>query len=165
MKYDYFYEAQSEQFVFYKVPKVLCTKEEFRNLSSDAKLLYGLLLDRVSLSQRNGWIDEEGRVYVIFTLENIMEDLNCADKKATRLLVELESYGLIERKRQGLGKPTLIYVKNFIHSSEQRFKTRQKYDVIILILIILSIVILILSYQGIAIWMRENPIANILSSN
>lgn len=128
MKYDYFYEEQSEQFVFYKVPKVLCTKEEFRNLSSDAKLLYGLLLDRVSLSQRNGWIDEEGRVYVIFTLDNIMEDLNCADKKATRLLVELESYGLIERKRQGLGKPTLIYVKNFIHSSEQRFKTRQNND-------------------------------------
>ena len=117
MKYDYFYEEQSEQFVFYKVPKVLCTEEEFRTLSSDAKLLYGLLLDKVSLSQKNGWVDDDGRVYVIFTLERIMHSLNCCDKKATKLLVELETYGLIERKRQGLGKPTIIYVKNFIHSN------------------------------------------------
>ncbi len=128
MKYDYFYEEQSEQFVFYKVPKVLCTEAEFRNLSSDAKLLYGLLLDRVSLSQRNGWIDEEGRVYVIFTLDNIMFSLNCSDKTATKMLVELEKNGLIERKRQGMGKPMLIYVKNFIHSENLRFNTRNSYD-------------------------------------
>lgn len=128
MKYDYFYEEQSEQFVFYKVPKVLCTEEEFRKLSSDAKLLYGLLLDRVSLSQKNGWIDEEGRIYVVYTIENVMYSLNCADKKATRLMVELEKHGLIERRLQGQGKPAVIYVKNFIHPSEQRFKTRQNND-------------------------------------
>ena len=110
MKYDYFYEEQSEQFVFYKVPKVLCTEAEFRELSSDAKLLYGLLLDRVTLSKRNGWLDSEGRIYVIFTIENIKCALNCADKKASRLLVELEEHGLIERKKQGLGKPALIFV-------------------------------------------------------
>ena len=120
MKYDYFYEEQSEQFVFYKVPKILCTEAEFRELSSDAKLLYGLLLDRVTLSKRNGWFDSEGRIYVIFTIENIKCALNCADKKATRLLVELEEHGLIERKKQGLGKPALIFVKNFIHPSKQR---------------------------------------------
>lgn len=128
MKYDYFYEEQSEQFVFYKVPKVLCTEADFRELSSDAKLLYGLLLDRVALSKRNGWFDAEGRIYVIFTIENIKYALNCADKKATRLLVELEKHGLIERKKQGQGKPALIFVKNFIHPSKQRFKTGQNND-------------------------------------
>ena len=128
MKYDYFYEEQSEQFVFYKVPKVLCTEADFRELSSDAKLLYGLLLDRVALSKRNGWFNAEGRIYVIFTIENIKYALNCADKKATRLLVELEKHGLIERKKQGQGKPALIFVKNFIHPSKQRFKTGQNND-------------------------------------
>lgn len=128
MKYDYFYEEQSEQFVFYKVPKVLCTEEEFRKLSSDAKLLYGLLLDRVSLSQKNGWIDGEGRVYVVCTLDAIMLSLNCSDKTATKMLVELEKHGLIERKRQGQGKPAIIYVKNFIHSENLRFLTRKTSD-------------------------------------
>ena len=128
MKYDYFYEEQSEQFVFYKVPKVLCTEEEFRKLSSDAKLLYGLLLDRVSLSQKNGWVDENGRIYVVFTLDNIMISLNCSDKTATKMLVELEKHGLIERKRQGQGKPVLIYVKNFIHSENLRVLTRKISD-------------------------------------
>ena len=128
MKYDYFSEEQSEQFVFYKVPKVLCTEEEFRKLSSDAKLLYGLLLDRVSLSQKNGWVDEDGRVYVIYTLENIMLALNCSDKTATNMLVNLEQHGLIERKRQGQGKPVLIYVKNFIHSENIRVLTRKTSD-------------------------------------
>lgn len=128
MKYDYFYEEQSEQFVFYKVPKVLCTEEEFRKLSSDAKLLYGLLLDRVSLSQRNGWVDEDGRIYVVYTIENVKYALNCADKKATRLMVELEKHGLIERRLQGQGKPAVIYVKNFIHRSKQRFKNGQSDD-------------------------------------
>ena len=128
MKYDYFYEEQSEQFVFYRVPKVLCTEEEFRKLSSDAKLLYGLLLDRVSLSQKNGWVDEDGRIYVVYTIENVKYALNCADKKATRLMVELEKHGLIERRLQGQGKPAVIYVKNFIHQSKQRFKTGQNND-------------------------------------
>lgn len=128
MKYDYFYEEQSEQFVFYKVPKVLCTEEEFRKLSSDAKLLYGLLLDRVSLSQKNGWIDGEGRVYVVCTLDAIMLSLNCSDKTATKMLVELEKHGLIERKRQGQGKPAIIYVKNFIHSENLRVLTRKTSD-------------------------------------
>ncbi len=128
MKYDYFYEEQSEQFVFYKVPKVLCTEEVFRKLSSDAKLLYGLLLDRVSLSQKSGWIDGEGRVYVVCTLDAIMLSLNCSDKTATKMLVELEKHGLIERKRQGQGKPTIIYVKNFIHSENLRFLTRKTSD-------------------------------------
>ena len=113
--YDYFYGAQSDQFSFIRIPTVLFSEERFKVLSAEAKVLYGILLKRMDLSARNGWLDKQGRVYIICTLEEIMETLNCADKKATRLMNELETKcGLIERKRQGLGRPNLIYVKNFI---------------------------------------------------
>lgn len=114
MQYEYFYGAQAEQFSFYRIPKALFTEPNFRELSTDAKVLYGILLDRMSLSLKNQWLDAQNKVYIIFTLEEIMDALNCANQKATRLMVELEKQaGLIERKRQGLGRPNLIYVKNF----------------------------------------------------
>lgn len=135
MAYDYFYGQQSEQFSFYRIPKILFSQDKFWNVSTDAKLLYGILLDRMNLSARNGWLDEAGRVYIIFTIEEIKESLGCAEKKAVKLLDELEKKAeLIERKRQGLGKPNLIYVKNFISESvERQFKTCRKHKVIILI--------------------------------
>lgn len=124
MTYDYFYGQQAEMFAFYRVPKVLFTEDCFWNVSTDAKLLYGILLDRMNLSARNGWLDEEGRVYIIFTIEEIKGALGCAEKKAVKLLDELEKKcGLIERKRQGLGKPNLIYVKNFISGSVERYSS------------------------------------------
>ena len=135
--YDYFYGAQSDQFSFIRIPAVLFSKEEFKNISPEAKVLYGILLKRMDLSAKNGWFDEQGRVYIICTLEEIMETLSCADNKATKLMNELEAKcGLIERKRQGLGRPNLIYVKNFISSvdnpgdeaSRSRFKTRENHD-------------------------------------
>ena len=108
--FDYFYGAQAEQFAFYRVPKVLFTNDRFKYLSAEAKTLYGILLDRVPLSAKKGWIDEQGRVYIICTIEEIMADMNCGNKKAIQLLSDLEDkVGLIERKRQGLGKPNLIY--------------------------------------------------------
>lgn len=114
MQYEYFYGAQAEQFAFYRIPKALFTEPNFRELSTDAKVLYGILLDRMSLSLKNQWLDAQNKVYIIFTVEEIMDALNCANQKATRLMVELEKQaGLIERKRQGLGRPNLIYVKNF----------------------------------------------------
>ncbi len=73
--FDYFYGAQSEQFAFYRIPKVLFTNNRFRVLSAEAKTLYGILLDRVSLSVKNGWIEQQGRVYIICTIEEIMEDI------------------------------------------------------------------------------------------
>ena len=112
---DYFYGPQAEPFAFYRIPKTLFTDPAFRSISTGAKVLYGLLLDRMSLSARNDWLDEQGRVYIVFTVEEIMESLACGNKKAVGLLRELEvGAGLIERRRQGLGKPNLIYVKNFI---------------------------------------------------
>ena len=118
MGFDYFYGQQAEMFSFYRVPKVLFTDERFWNISTDAKLLYGILLDRMNLSAKNGWMDEAGRVYIIFTIDEIKGSIGCAEKKAVKLLDELErKCGLIERKRQGLGKPNLIYVKNFVDNS------------------------------------------------
>lgn len=112
---EFFRVEESEQFAFYRVPKLLFTAERYSNLSAEAKLLYGLFLDRLSLSQKNGWVDKDGNVYIIYTVENIMEALGCGNKKAIQLLGELENKAdLILRKKQGLGKPNLIYVKKFI---------------------------------------------------
>ena len=114
MGYEYFYGPQADQFSFYRVPKILFAVADFDALSAEAKLLYGIMLERMNLSARNGWFDEEGKVYIIITIKELMDDLRCSDRKAGRMLSELEEVGLIERKRQGLGKPNLIYVKNFI---------------------------------------------------
>ena len=108
MAFDYFYGAQSQQFAFYRIPKVLFTDNRFQNISTEGKVLYGLLLDRVSLSMENGWIDDEGRVYIIFTLTTIRQAMNCAEKSAIKYLTELEEFGLIERIRQGFGKGDVI---------------------------------------------------------
>ena len=127
--FDYFYGGQAGLFSFYRIPKALFTDARIRGISAEAKILYGLLLDRMGLSVKNGWTDDTGRVYIIFTTEEIMEALYCADNKATKLMKELESCGLIERKRRGLGKPSLIYVKNFIsESSEPRIQSRENHD-------------------------------------
>lgn len=128
MSSRYFYGQQAEQFTFYRLPKALFTNEVYRGLSTDAKILYGLLLDRMNLSAMNGWKDDLGRVFIIFTLKEVQEALGCKDNKATKLLNKLEKkYDLIERKRLGLGKPCLIYVKNFIvdNDVERRFLNRQ----------------------------------------
>ena len=113
MEFDYFYTEQSDQFAFYRIPKVLIVEDYFQEMSTEAKLLYGLLLDRVSLSASSGWVDDQRRVYIIYTIRSIMRDLHCGTRKAVKLLKELEAYGLIEKQIRGQGKPTLIYVKNF----------------------------------------------------
>ncbi len=117
LRFDYYYGAEAEQFSFYRVPRLLIKDERFKGLSSDAKLLYGLMLDRMALSMKNGWFDEENRAYIHYTVENIMEDLGCAKATCVKVIAELDSkkgIGLIEKKRQGLGRPDIIYVKNFV---------------------------------------------------
>ena len=115
--YDYFYGPEGEQFSFIRVPKIFFENEAYRSMSAEAKILYGFLLDRVSVSLKNGWKDDQNRIFIICTIEEIMEKIGCGNKKAIQLLSELEDkIGLIERKRQGLGKPNLIYVKDFIRT-------------------------------------------------
>ena len=117
IKFNYYYGKEAEQFSFFRIPKLLFTDEAFKDLSSDAKVLYGILLDRMSLSMKNNWIDEENKVYIIFTIEEIADIMSCATQKATKILQELDDkkgIGLVEKKRLGLGKPNILYVKNFI---------------------------------------------------
>lgn len=116
MNREYFYGEQAESYSFYRIPRQLITGEKYKGLSVEAKLLYGMMLDRMGLSLRNGWLDKTGRVYIYYTVEEIQGDLGCGHVKAGRLLAELDTVkgiGLIERVRQGQGKPTKIYVKKF----------------------------------------------------
>ena len=112
----YFYGNEAEQYSFYRIPKVLLTDRRYKGASMEAKVLYGLMLDRMGLSVRNGWLDDEGRVYIYFTLDDALAMLGCGKDKAVRLFKELDAYGgigLIERHKQGQGRPARIYVKNF----------------------------------------------------
>ena len=113
MTLDYFYGQSGELFAYFRIPKALFQDSRFRQLSTDARTLYGILLDRMSLSAKNSWVDEHGRVYIIYTVREVQESLCCAEHKAVKLFRELEQADLIERKRRGLGRPSLIYVKNF----------------------------------------------------
>ena len=129
MTLDYFYGQARGLFSFFRIPKALFQEQRFQDLSTDAKTLYGILLDRMSLSVKNEWFDKKGRVFIIFTIEDVKRTLRCADNKATRLLRELEKFGLIERKRRGQGKPCLVYVKNFsAESSKESVKNRDNDD-------------------------------------
>ena len=115
--FSYFQGMEGDMYQFYRIPKLLFTSEYFKNLSCEAKVLYGLMLDRMSLSIKNRWLDEEDRVYIFFSVEEIMEMLNCGRNKAVNCLKELDQetgIGLIEKKRLGLGKANVIYVKNFV---------------------------------------------------
>ena len=122
IKFNYYYGKEAESFSFFRIPKLLFTDPIFAKLSSDAKVLYGILLDRMNLSMKNNWIDEENKVYIIFTIEEIAEIMCCATQKATKILQELDDkkgIGLVEKKRLGLGKPNILYVKNFILQEEK----------------------------------------------
>ena len=105
MTLDYFYGQSGELFSYFRIPKALFQDSRFRQLSTDARTLYGILLDR--------WMDKQGRVYIIYTVREVQESLCCAEHKAVKLFRELEQIDLIERKRRGLGRPSLIYVKDF----------------------------------------------------
>lgn len=116
LELDYYYGTEAEQYSFYRIPKTLFTDRRFKGVSIEAKVLYGLMLDRMSLSVRNGWLDKGGKVYIYFTLEDAVEMLNSGKDKVIRLFKELDKpngIGLIERRKQGQGKPTRIYVMNF----------------------------------------------------
>lgn len=135
MEFDYFYGPEdAEQYQFYRIPKLLITSERFKDVSVESKLLYGLMLDRLSLSIKNGWFDSLNRAYIIYTIEDVTEDMHCGSQKAVKLVAELEKKaGLIKKKRQGLGKPSLIYVLKFStvcpqNTSESQFKNGENHN-------------------------------------
>ena len=122
--YDYFYEEENEQYLFLQMPMMLIKEPQFKGLSGDAKIAYSLFLNRTSLSRKNGWKDKEGRVYIIYTIEEIKKDLNCQQEKAIKLIKELREHNLVKTVQQGLGKPNLIYVMNF--ATELKYKQGNK---------------------------------------
>lgn len=130
VQFEYFHNDDSDQYSFYRIPKLLFTEEYFSSLSCEAKVLYGLMLDRMSLSLKNKWFDEQNRAYIIFTIEDVMELLNCKSQKAVKIMKELDAedgIGLIEKIRQGFGKHNIIYVKNFMikEAEEQQQQVQQ----------------------------------------
>ena len=117
IRFDYFYGKEADMYSFYRIPKLLFTNDLFKELSTDSKVLYGLMLDRMSLSIKNKWFDEENRAFIYYSIDEIMEMLNCKKNKAITILKELDAetgIGLVEKKRQGQGKPSVLYVKSFM---------------------------------------------------
>lgn len=121
MNFEYYYGTQADQFSFIRIPRILLLDEAFSALSLSAKVLYSVLLDRMGLSMKNKWLDEENKVYIIYQITEIQSDLGFSKKKAMDYLTELEKIGLIEKKKRGFGLPNIIYVKSFmVHQSSQR---------------------------------------------
>ena len=114
MRFDYYYGAQADQFSFIRIPRVMIKDPVFAGLSAYAKLLYSVLLDRMSLSSKNGWFDEENRVYIVYPVTEAQADLGIGKKKAMEVIAELVDFGLLEKKRRGQGLPSLLYVKSFM---------------------------------------------------
>lgn len=118
MEFNYYYGTEADQFSFIRIPKALLLNKTFSTLSLQAKMLYGILLDRMGLSMKNGWCDKENRVYIIYQISEIQEDMGFSKKKAIEYLKELEEFGLVEKKRRGLGLPSILYVKSFLVKKE-----------------------------------------------
>lgn len=130
--YEFFHGGAGKHFNFFQLPEDLVFNDCFKELSTDAKVLYCIMLKRVGLSYKHGWMDSAGRTYIIYTLEEAMRVFRCANQKATKLFNELEAVGLIEKIRQGQGKPDLVYVKDFatpVDSVDNSFQTHEESQV------------------------------------
>ena len=128
MEFNYYYGNQADMFSFIRIPKIMLTEESFSALSIPAKVLYGVLLDRMTLSRKNGWFDEENRVFIIYQIDEIREDLGFSKKKAMDLLSELETFGLLEKRRRGHGLPNILYVKSFMTGLDADVQAKEKSD-------------------------------------
>lgn len=117
MRFTYYKKSEAEQFSFIRIPKAMMTEEIFSSLSSQAKILYGMLLDRMGSAVKNKWVDEINRVYIIYPIAEIQGDMNISKGKAVSSLKELEEIGLVEKKQMGQGRPAWLYIKNFVVES------------------------------------------------
>ena len=128
---DYYKNNEILENSYYQIPQELFINKLYKEkLNSDGKILYAFLLDRLSLSQKNHWFDELNRVYLIFTREEVQDKLCLSEKTVTKTFKQLTDTNLIAEKRQGLGKPNLIYVGKINHSDSEnlRFLNRKNYD-------------------------------------
>lgn len=116
MVLDYFYENQVEEYSYINIPRVLMTKTAYKELSADAKVMFGILLDRLALAVKYGWIDADGQAYIIYLQEELQRDMNMSKRKVIETLQELEQIGLIERIQRGARLADVIYLKNFMMS-------------------------------------------------
>lgn len=114
MGFEYFYKSQADKYSFIRIPKAMMTEDVFIPLSIQSKLLYGLLLDRMGSAVKNKWIDKEGKVYVIYKIEDICSDMGTSKGNAIKYINELCDMGLVEKVQRGMGMPNLLYVKNFV---------------------------------------------------
>ena len=131
IKFNYYKGFEGDMHSFYRIPKVLFTHGYFEKMACEAKVLYGLMLDRMSLSIQNKWMDEENKVYIFFSIDDVMKMMRCGREKAVNLMKALEEYGLIEKRRLGHGKANIIYVKNFCLESYPNaapLETQNAYD-------------------------------------
>ena len=109
----YFYEYEIDNYIYYKIPKPLFADEKYKDMLPLAKVLYGIFLDRNSLSKANGWIDDQGRVFFYYPIKEVMALLNISNKTVTKLMDELEKYDLLWVYQQGLRKPNALYLGHF----------------------------------------------------
>ena len=117
-QYDYFYRTETRQYKYFVIPQMLVLDEQFSPLSDRAKILYCVMLDRSSMSAKNGWLDDQGRVYIIMARDEVMEKMCCSHTTAHKYMQELIDFGLIRKRRRGQGKPDWIYVMNFDKAAE-----------------------------------------------
>ena len=118
LQFEYFYGNEADEFTFYHIPKKIITSPYFKDVSYGAKMLYGLLFDRVGLSIMNSWFDEENRAYIIFSIQEIMDSMYCSKPTAIKFMSELEDAGLIERQKRGRGLTDYIYVKKVVDNEK-----------------------------------------------
>ena len=121
MSSNYLQKEKTENYSFFQVPKMFFAEEKYKGISAEAILLFGLMLDRISLSRENGWIDDNGNVYIYYTIKDIKEVFGCSGAKAIQMLQELTDVDLIDRQRTGLCKPNVIYVKDFTRFQKTEF--------------------------------------------
>lgn len=128
MAFNYFFGQQADQYTTLRIPKLLMTDHRFASISIEAKLLYGLLIDRMELAHKNRWIDGTNQIYVLYPITEIQEDMGVSKKKAVACLAELTQFGLIEKKKRGMGLPNLLYIKNFasIFREESSYALRKE---------------------------------------
>ena len=128
---DYYKSNETLSHKYYQIPQELFESSLYKDkLNSDSKILYAFLLDRLSLSIRNHWVDNANRIFLIFTRQEVQEKLGLSEKTVTKAFKQLVDTDLIEEKRQGLGKPNLIYVAKIQYEEKDKISDTENLQVL-----------------------------------